>query len=598
MLLRMRGLAPADQADCLCSKSALSREQHDPVSDDGNHICHTVASVTELTGHAGLQKPVAAATGNQAVVQRLITDLAARCVKIEPEAIDDAIADGMRQFGEVLAIDLAVLCRRADDGGVVASHSWSKHQQTSLPDPSEVTAMSFVASTLDTGQASWFKRIDELRDPDDREAFLRHGLRSAFVAPVALTPSAPGMRGALILCSTAEREWTPALIEQLRLLSGVVAQVLARRANLKALQHASDEVDRLRARLTEEAVAGHPDVMSFQPSSVRDLLHAENLYLRREARERLGAGIIVGQSATLQRVLEQARQVAATDSTVLLLGETGTGKELIATHIHELSARRGRTMVRVNCAAIPSTLIESELFGREKGAFTGALAKQVGRFELADHSTIFLDEIGDLPPDVQVKLLRVLEERQIERLGSPRTVPVNVRIIAATHRDLEQLIAGDTFRQDLYYRLNVFPIQLPPLRERTEDIPRLVWRFVDEFSKSFGKRIDAISRASMDALQRYPWPGNIRELRNVVERAMIVAVGHHLSVELPTRSSASSAMKRSDKLADVEKEHVLNVVEGCRWRIRGVDGAAERLGLRPTTLETRMAKLGITRPQA
>ena len=243
-------------------------------------------------------------------------------------------------------------------------------------------------------------------------------------------------------------------------------------------------------------------------------------------------------------------------------------------------------------------LIESELFGREKGAFTGALSKQVGRFELADHSTIFLDEIGDLPPDVQVKLLRVLEERQIERLGSPRPLPLNVRIIAATHRDLEQRIADDAFRQDLYYRLNVFPIQLPPLRERADDIPHLVWRFVDEFSKSFGKRIDTISRASMDALLRYPWPGNIRELRNVVERAMIVAVGHHLTVAIPARSSASSATKRSDKLADVEKEHVLNVVEGCRWRIRGADGAAARLGLPPTTLETRMAKLGITRPHA
>ena len=465
-------------------------------------------------------------------VQGLITDLAARCVTIEPEAIDDAIADSMRQFGEALAIDLAVLCRKsADDESAIASHSWTKHQQKSLPDPSEVAAIPFIASTLEKGEAGWFQRIDELRDPDDREAFLRHGLRSAAVVPVALTASAPGMRGALILCSTAEHEWTPPLIEQLRLLSGVVGQVLARRANLKALQHAFDEVDQLRARLTEQAVEGHPDVTPFRPSSVRDQLQAENLYLRREARERLGPGMHRRAKCALRRVLEQARQVAATDSTVLLLGETGTGKELIATHIHELSARRGRTMVRVNCAAIPSTLIESELFGREKGAFTGALAKQVGRFELADHSTIFLDEIGDLPPDVQVKLLRVLEERQIERLGSPRPLPLNVRIIAATHRDLEQRIADDAFRQDLYYRLNVFPIQLPPLRERADDIPRLVWRFVDEFSKSFGKRIDTISRASMDALQRYPWPGNIRELRNVVERAMIVAVGHHLTVD-------------------------------------------------------------------
>ena len=296
----------------------------------------------------------------------------------------------------------------------------------------------------------------------------------------------------------------------------------------------------------------------------------------------------------IQRVLEQARQVAATDSTVLLLGETGTGKELIATQIHEQSSRRGRAMVRINCAAIPSTLIESELFGREKGAFTGALARQIGRFELADHSSIFLDEIGDLPFDVQVKLLRVLEERQIERLGSPRAVTVNVRIIAATHRNLEQRIAEDAFRQDLYYRLNVFPIELPPLRERTEDIPLLVWRFVDEFSKSFGKRIDAISRENMEALQRYPWPGNIRELRNVVERAMIVAVGHNLTIAIPAQ--VPSSLRSSVRLMDVEREHVLSVVETCGWRIRGVDGAAERLGLRPTTLETRMVKLGIKRP--
>ena len=277
-----------------------------------------------------------------------------------------------------------------------------------------------------------------------------------------------------------------------------------------------------------------------------DDLQAENLYLRREVQERLGPGVIVGRSTAIQRVLEQARQVAATDSTVLLLGETGTGKELIATQIHEQSSRRGRVMVRINCAAIPSTLIESELFGREKGAFTGALARQIGRFELADHSTIFLDEIGDLPFDVQVKLLRVLEERQIERLGSPKAVGVDVRIITATHRNLEQRIATDAFRQDLYYRLNVFPIDVPPLRERVEDIPLLVWRFVDEFSKSFGKRIDAISRKNMEALQRYSWPGNIRELRNVVERAMIVAVGHHLTIRDTGASAVVSETQRQD----------------------------------------------------
>jgi formate hydrogenlyase transcriptional activator len=305
-------------------------------------------------------------------------------------------------------------------------------------------------------------------------------------------------------------------------------------------------------------------------------------------------GTVVGRSAALREVLEDVRRVAATDSTVLLLGETGSGKELFATHVHQLSRRHARSMVRVNCAAIPDTLIESELFGREKGAFTGALARQMGRFELADRSTIFLDEIGDLSQDVQVKLLRVLEEKEIERLGSPRAIRVDARIIAATHRNLEERVAQGTFREDLYYRLNVFPIQVPPLRDRTEDIPPLVWRFVEEFAEAFGKRIDAISPENMIALQRYPWPGNIRELRNAVERAMVTAAAGHLTIPVPRR--AFTAATRSIKLIDVEREHIHGVLESTRWRIRGNDGAADRLGLKPTTLETRMVKLGLKRP--
>ncbi len=347
------------------------------------------------------------------------------------------------------------------------------------------------------------------------------------------------------------------------------------------------------------ATGGQPDLQGLLADLAArfNTVEAEaNPYLRREALERLSAGAIVGQSAAIRRALELARQVAATDSTVLLLGETGTGKELVATHIHELSARRGRAMVRINCSAIPSTLIESELFGREKGAFTGALARQIGRFELADHSTIFLDEIGDLPSDVQVKLLRVLEERHIERLGSPASIHVDVRIVAATHRDLEQRVVDEAFREDLFYRLNVFPIQVPPLRDRPEDIPLLVWRFVDEFSKSFGKRIETIPRENMAALQRYAWPGNIRELRNVVERSMIAASGGQLTLALP--ASSAPAGPRSATLADVEKDHIRSVLESAGWRVRGSAGAAERLGLRPTTLETRMAKLGLSRPKA
>jgi formate hydrogenlyase transcriptional activator len=305
-------------------------------------------------------------------------------------------------------------------------------------------------------------------------------------------------------------------------------------------------------------------------------------------------GTVVGRSAALREVLEDVRRVAATDSTVLLLGETGSGKELFATHVHQLSRRHARSMVRVNCAAIPDTLIESELFGREKGAFTGALARQMGRFELADRSTIFLDEIGDLSQDVQVKLLRVLEEKEIERLGSPRAIRVDARIIAATHRNLEERVAQGSFRDDLYYRLNVFPIQVPPLRERAEDIPLLVWKFVEEFAEAFGKRIDAISPENMIALQRYPWPGNIRELRNAVERAMVTAAAGHLTIPVPRR--AFTAATRSIKLIDVEREHIHGVLESTRWRIRGNDGAADRLGLKPTTLETRMVKLGLKRP--
>jgi transcriptional regulator with GAF, ATPase, and Fis domain len=251
-------------------------------------------------------------------------------------------------------------------------------------------------------------------------------------------------------------------------------------------------------------------------------------------------------------------------------------------------------MVRVNCSAIPTALMESELFGREKGAYTGALTRQVGRFELADQSTIFLDEIGELSPEVQVKLLRVIEERQIERLGSPKSIAVNTRIIAATHRDLDRRIAEGTFREDLFYRLNVFPIRVPPLRERTGDIPLLVWRFVRDFEKAFGKRIEVISESSMDALQRYPWPGNIRELRNAVERAMIVATGPRLIIEVPALSAA--AVKVSSRLVDVEATHIREVLESSGWRIRGAGGAAERLGMKPTTLETRLAKLGLRRP--
>jgi transcriptional regulator with GAF, ATPase, and Fis domain len=307
-------------------------------------------------------------------------------------------------------------------------------------------------------------------------------------------------------------------------------------------------------------------------------------------------GAIVCTSEAICGVLDEMHQVAPTSATVLLLGETGVGKEVFARAIHDASPRRNRPMIRVSCAAIPATLIERELFGNERGAFTDAWSRQIGRFEAADRSTLFLDEIGELPPEMQVKLLRVLEERTIERLGSHQPIKVDVRIIAATNRDLEEAVSARTFREDLFYRLNVFPITIPPLRERPDDIPGLAWAFIDELSAMAGKKIDAISSRRLADLQRYPWPGNVRELRNLIERELIVAKGPTLAPALPPSAALPPpAPAAKARLVDAQIEHIKSVLESCKWRIRGASGAAERLGVKPTTLESRMARLGISR---
>jgi chemotaxis protein methyltransferase CheR len=286
--------------------------------------------------------------------------------------------------------------------------------------------------------------------------------------------------------------------------------------------------------------------------------------------------------------------VSSTDATVLILGETGTGKELIARAIHDGSRRKARPLIRVNCATLPANLIESELFGHEKGAFTGAISQKTGRFELANKTTLFLDEIGELPIELQPKLLRVLQDGEFERLGGGQTKTTDVRIIAATNRDLEKAVEEGRFRRDLWYRLNVYPISIPPLRERSEDIPLLVEWFLEKYNKKMGKRITIIPRETRSAMKRYSWPGNIRELENLVERSVITSRGNTLTVDMPECSDA--AMTQGKTLGSVERDHILHVLKGCGWKIEGPDGAASILGLAPSTLRSRMQKHDIRRP--
>ena len=353
------------------------------------------------------------------------------------------------------------------------------------------------------GRAIVYASVDEFPEEaaQDKATIRRVGPKSNVTFP--LTAEGGAVFGALAFGQMSrERSWPENLVQRLQLIAQILANALLRRRSEQKLRLALSEIKQL-----------------------KEQLHQENVYLRQEAGQLHGHENVIGQSPALKQALAQVEQVARTDATVLLLGETGTGKELMAATLHNFSPRRDRTMVKVNCAALPASLIESELFGREKGAYTGALSKQIGRFELAHNSTIFLDEVGDLPPEVQVKLLRVLQEGQLEHLGNPRPIRVNVRIVAATNRDLVRLVREGRFRENLFYRINVFPITVPPLRERRQDIPLLVWAFVEEFSKTMGKTVRAVAKESMEMLEGYPWPGNIRELRNVVERAMITSAG-------------------------------------------------------------------------
>jgi formate hydrogenlyase transcriptional activator len=499
--------------------------------------------------------------------EMLMTELSTQFVGVTSASIDAKIVDAQRRIAQTLELDRSTLVQLQDNERFVLTHSWQLPDLHPFPGFA-VKELPWMASAILRGHTVCFARIDDLppEASKEKEIARRFGPRSNVTFPLKVGGK---VIGAMAFGTVnREREWPETLVNRLNLFVEMIGGAIARIGAEDETRRALDEVQRL-----------------------RDRLQRENVYLQQEIKSVRGHKGLIGNSAALKRVLEQVEQVANTNSSVLLVGETGTGKELIASAIHELSPRGKRSMVRLNCAAIPETLIESELFGREKGAYTGALSRQAGRFEVAHGSTLFLDEVGELPLDVQAKLLRAVQERQIERLGSSKGISCDVRIVAATNRDLEKEVREKRFRDDLYYRLSVFPIRMPALRERPEDIPLLVEAFVHEFAKSFGKTVESIDKESIQKLQLYSWPGNIRELRNAVERAMILSNGPRLQISTPCSLPVESA--HSMLLCEAERDHLRTVLELTGWRIRGKNGAAEMLGVKPTTLDSMLVRHGI-----
>jgi formate hydrogenlyase transcriptional activator len=435
-------------------------------------------------------------------------------------------------------------------------------------------------------------------------------IREEMTVPVETSPSGCCFSNRKpLVANRADLERYDAEIARLLLAEGVKSiccvPLVTRDRVLGALNVASlrdgaftqQDADLLEQVALQVGIAVENALAFRQIEELKNKLAEEKLYLEDEIRTEFNFEEIIGESATLKAILKQVETVAPTGSTVLIQGETGTGKELIARAIHNLSARRERTFVKLNCAAIPTGLLESELFGHERGAFTGAIAQKIGRFELAHQGTLFLDEVGDIPLELQPKLLRVLQEQQFERLGSTRTIQVDVRLVAATNQDLARMVADRHFRSDLYYRLNVFPVTVPALRDRREDIPTLVRYFAQKYARRMNKHVETIPTGTMDALVRYHWPGNVRELENLIERAAIVSPGPVLKVPLgeltPPTQSPGQGMAT---LEAAEREHILRALETTNWVLGGPQGAATRLGMKRTTLQSRMRKLGISRP--
>jgi formate hydrogenlyase transcriptional activator len=501
----------------------------------------------------------------------MLADLSARFANIPAEQVDFEVQVAQAMLRGFLGFDRCNYGEFDQNGSLIVISSSANDDIGSLPLGPFIPHLPWYLSKLRAGEMIVFQGLADELPPEavaEAEHWRKMGLRSNLSIPLRVDGRIVGVIAFAAFRET--RAWPPDLITRLKLVGEVFALAIARKREQEKLLAAMAEIKEL-----------------------KDRLERENTYLREAVRAGPSQSL-VSHSPHFRSIVEQIDQVARTSSTVLLLGETGSGKEVLAQAIHDASARRDRPMIKVNCAALPASLIESELFGREKGAFTGALARQPGRFEIADGSTIFLDEIGELPLELQPKLLRVLHEGEFERLGGPKTIRVDARVIAATNRPLAQAVKGGKFREDLFYRLDVFPIDVPPLRERREDIPMLSWTFVKEFSNSMGKPIDEIADESMLALRAYHWPGNVRELRNVIERAMILGHGRTLHIKLSHALLQPIAPKATaNSLDEAERAIILQAVEQCNWRIRGSNGAAALLNIKPTTLESRIKKLGL-----
>ena len=502
--------------------------------------------------------------------ERLITGISTYFINLAPDEIDNGINSALEKIGEFADVDRSYVFLFYDNGTKLSNtHEWCNkgiEPQIDNLQGLHVEVFQHWMERLNRFESIHIPRVADLPPGSnaEKEIVQAQNIQSLIVVPINYGRSLVGLLG--FNSVQREKTWPEDIIMLLRIVGEVIAN---------ALEHKRAEEKLLR---------------------LKNQLREENVYLRKEIQQEHNFGEIIGNSDGLRYVLFRVEQIASADTTVLILGETGTGKELIARAIHSSSSRKERPLIKVNCAALPAHLIESELFGHEKGAFTGATAKRIGRFELADGATLFLDEIGEMPLELQSRLLRVLQDGEFERVGSSRTIKVDVRLIAATNRDLETEIQAGRFRQDLFYRLNVYSLTLPPLRECREDIPLLTDAFIKRYNKKTEKRIKRISQKTMDALNAYSWPGNVRELQNLIEKSVIMAQDNTLRVELPEIQTPMPSSEFIKTLAETERDYIQQVLKLKNWRIDGPEGAAVVLDLKPGTLRFRMQKLGIKRP--